>query len=283
MIVLLLFLNFILMLVMPVVLGRVIYGRFRPSWSLFGIGATTFVLSQVGHIPFNLLVQRAGWLPADVESTRNLVITAVFLAFSAGIFEEVARYLTYRYWAKDARSWGQGLMLGAGHGGVEAILLGLIGLINFSIMLAIRNGAMLDIVSPEQLPLVEQQIATMLGLPWYEAVLGAAERLFAICFHLSASLLVMQAFVRNQKRWVLFAIGWHAVLDFIAVVGAVRLTPIMTEGILGIIALLSLVIIFKLRTAVPEKIEPEPLPEIQPVALKPIETDSDKLDSSKYS
>ena len=67
---------------------------------------------------------------------RDRIIYAVFLGLSAGVFEETARYLTYRFWAKDARSWSRGLMLGAGHGGSEAILVGALAAVNFVALLA---------------------------------------------------------------------------------------------------------------------------------------------------
>ena len=110
----LLLLNFLLMIALPVFLARWIQQRYRPGWGFWGMGAATFVLSQVGHIPFNLVVQQAGLLPDVSNGVGNLVITAVFLGLSAGVFEEGARTLTYRFWAKEARTWKTGLMLGAG-------------------------------------------------------------------------------------------------------------------------------------------------------------------------
>lgn len=49
-------LNALLMIALPVALGIFLTRRFHLGWRLFFIGAATFILSQVGHIPFNLLV-----------------------------------------------------------------------------------------------------------------------------------------------------------------------------------------------------------------------------------
>ena len=61
----LLVIKFLLMLAVPIFLARWIQQRYKPGWALFGMGAATFVLSQVGHIPFNLVVQRSGLLPGE--------------------------------------------------------------------------------------------------------------------------------------------------------------------------------------------------------------------------
>jgi len=291
MITVLLLLNFLLMITFPILLARWIQQRYRPGWAFWGMGAATFVLSQVGHIPFNLVVQRAGWLPEDLDAWGSLVITAVFLGLSAGIFEEGARYFTYRFWAKEARVWKKGLMLGAGHGGIEAILVGLLGLVNFGVLLAIRNGAMLDVIPAEQLPLVEQQIEAMFGLPWYLTLLGAVERVFAICFHLSASLLVMQVFVRGQIRWLWAAIGWHTLINALAVITVTRWGAVAAEVSTGLIAIFSIFIILRLRGKGELVEEEEVVAETHALSgvegalshLAQPEITTEKLDETRYS
>ena len=52
------FLNGLLMILMPIGLGLWLEKRLRLGWRLWWIGAATFVLSQVGHIPFNSGVER---------------------------------------------------------------------------------------------------------------------------------------------------------------------------------------------------------------------------------
>ena len=44
-------------LAMPLLLGRFLAAQRKVSWGLFAIGAATFILSQIGHVPFNLVVQ----------------------------------------------------------------------------------------------------------------------------------------------------------------------------------------------------------------------------------
>src|SRR5512146_2676712 len=119
-------LNGLLMIGLPVALGFFLTRRFHLGWRLWWIGAATFIISQVGHIPFNWIFTRLfalKYLPTP-PAEWSLVFNAVFLGLSAGLFEELARAGVYRWWADDARSWRKGVLLGAGHGGVEAIILG---------------------------------------------------------------------------------------------------------------------------------------------------------------
>ena len=276
-------LNFALMITMPVILGRVIAQRRRASWVFFGMGAVTFVLSQLLHLPFNWLVlQKWQLVPTDTAVLSNLTILALFGGLSAGIFEEVARYFTYRFWAKKARSWGAGLMLGTGHGGIEAILLGLLGAINVGALALMQQGMFLNAVPEDQMSLLQEQITAVFATPMPMILLGAAERLFTLCAHLALSLFVMQVFVRGQIRWLWLAILWHALLDATAVFAATTWNPLITEGIIGLFALASAGIIFWLRTPEPVEPEIEPLPEMKPIMPISLEQTAESLERSKF-
>ena len=280
----LLFLNFALMIVMPILLGIWIHRRWGPSWRLYFIGFATFVGAQILHIPFNWLVlNRFELLPTDTAVLSNLIILSLFLGLSAGVFEEVARYLTYRYWAKDARTWSQGMMMGAGHGGIEAILLGSLGLLNFVILLGMSQGLFQSLIPAEQMGLVNEQIDAMFGLPWYMAVLGAVERAFALCLHLAFSVMVLQVFLRKNIGWLILAILWHALVDATAVFAVTTWDALITELLIGVLALLSVGIIYKLYEPNPVEPELEPLPEVGPVTLDSAPLSDDAIEKSKYS
>ena len=270
--------NFLLMIAMPLVLARFIAKKRQIRWGLFGIGALAFVLSQIGHIPFNWLVlQRLKWIPTD-----NLIALAIFAGLSAGMFEETLRYVAYRFWARDARTWGTGLMLGAGHGGIEAILVGVLGGWSVIQLAALRNGVWLDRVPAEYLPLVQEQITATFSAPWYLIFLGALERLLAIVLHLALSLMVMQVFVRGKGRWLWLAILWHALVNATAVYAIATWGAYITEAIIGVMALISLGIIFWLKTPEPIESELEPLPEVGPVQPSAIALTADSLEKSRF-
>jgi uncharacterized membrane protein YhfC len=267
-------------------LGRYLKGRFGLGWRLYIIGAAVFLLSQVFHIPFNIvmtvLFQRGTLPPPPPEWQVSFNI--IFLSFSAGIFEEGARYLMYRFWTKEARSWGQGLMLGAGHGagGEAMIFIGLLLLVNFLAMLAFRHSDLSGMVAPDQLALLQQQLDAYWSAPWYDSLLPAVERALAIVLHLSLSVLVLQVFTRRKIYWLGLAILWHAFANAVALYAASSWSIYHSEAALAVVALLSLGIIFVLRTPEPPAqpdLEPHPPQPFTPIEIK---ADSDKLANSRY-
>ena len=284
----------LLMVGLPIALGIYLTRRFRLGWRLWWIGAATFVLSQVGHIPFNILVplfiERVLLLPP--LQTQSIALYALFLGLSAGLWEELSRAAVYRWWADDARSWRKGVLMGAGHGGIEAIILGLLVLGTFVYMAAIRSVDLSTIVPPVQMDLARQQISAYWSAPWHLAILGTVERVFTIPFHITLSVMVLQAFTRRQWWWVALAVIWHAAVDALivylsAVWAPFEWRPYAVEGVIALSALISLVILFTLRRPEPvetppaEVVVPPPL-EIKPESLK-LDATTDNLDNSRFS
>lgn len=285
-------LNALLMIGLPFLVGLWLTRRFKLGWRIFWIGAATFILSQVGHIPFNLgvnLLFTRSILPTPSQSVLTYVINPIFAGLSAGLFEELTRTAVYNWWAKDARSWRKGVLMGAGHEGAEAIALGLVALIAFFQMAALRNTDLSKIVPAAQLPLLIQQVTSYWSLSPLTSLLGAVERLLTFPVQISLSVLVLQAFTRRQWYWVALAVLWHALVDGVVVYlstlwsGQSWMPPAL-EGVVLVFALLSLGIIFALRRPEPGPEAPSapplpPLPEIPPAAEEP---KPEALDDSRY-
>ena len=249
-------LNGLLMVAMPLGLAIFLTRRWKMGWGVWLIGAAAFLLSQVGHIPFNLamgsLLDQTGL--AQWPHTAQVIFNAVFLGLSAGVFEEVARYLVLRFWAKKARSWREGVLFGAGHGGAEALILGLIVLVNYAAMLIMRSLDLSALVPPEQLGLAQEQIAAYWSAPWPLTLLGAVERAFALACQIFMATLVMQVFLRGNLLWLFAAIGFHALIDASAVLALQYVGPYGTEGVIAVFALISVLLTLALR-------RPEPQPD----------------------
>jgi uncharacterized membrane protein YhfC len=238
-------LNAALMVALPLVLGLFLARRYGVGWTLFGWGAVTFVGSQVVHLP---LLQALTLAFRDVEAPAlradALLTNAVILGVAAGVCEEGARYVGYRYLVPGARSWDKGLMLGAGHGGIEAIILGVLtGAATLHVTTA--TAPMPDVSAIAASPTTVRT----LPLAPFSPLLGATERVFALASHLALSVMVLQVFVRRSRRWLLAAIGGHAVLDGATVYLAPKLSPVALEGILGGFAIAGVGIIGWLRPA----------------------------------
>lgn len=280
------FLNPLLMIVLGLAVGVVAAGKQSNAWRYYFVGMATFVLSQVLHIPFNAWVL-SGFLDGLSRSGAELIVFSAALGLSAGVFEEVARYLAYRFAIRDARSWRDGLMFGAGHGGIEAIMLGLLTLYTVMQLVALSGEgapALQESVPVEDLARVQAQVAVFWSLPWYAVLLGALERLFAILFHLAASLLVLQVFRRGRLFWLLLAVGYHAFLDAAVVYVSAVWGIYWAEAVLAVLALGSLGIIRWLgdEPETPPEGEPAPEPAAELLALGRVELSEEDLDDSRY-
>ncbi len=286
------FLNGFLMIAMPIGLAIYLTHQFKLGWRLWWIGATTFVLAQVGHIPFNWAVGKLLNQTSMVNwpQTAQLIFNAVFGGLSAGLFEESFRYGMYRWWAKDARSWGKGLLAGAGHGGAEAILLGALVLYTFIQLAILRNADLSTLFSGDKLDLARQQIQVYWSASWYDSLMGAVERLFTIPVQVCLAVLVLQTFARKQWFWVWLAVLFHALTDATALLLSRYLSVYWTEAVIGGFAILSLTIIFTLRQPEPapgpstgsgQGLAPAPAP-VAEFTPRPVEETEENLDKTRY-
>lgn len=78
----------------------------------------------------------------------------------AGIFEETARYILFKFILKNTRSWKEGTVVGLGHGGVEALLLGILAALAFVNMVAYHSIDLSTVPSipADQLEWAQQQV-----------------------------------------------------------------------------------------------------------------------------
>jgi uncharacterized membrane protein YhfC len=276
-------LNGILMIALPIGLAIFLVKKWKMGWQTWWVGVVTFILSQVGHIPFNwgvdALLDRTGIIFWPMAAQQ--VFSAVFLGLSAGIFEETARYLVLRFWLKKARSWRNGVLFGAGHGGAEATILGILVLTSFVSMLVVRNMNLAEVLPAAQIETAGQQIAAYWSVPWYDSLMGALERLFTLPVQIALAVLVMQVFTRKNILWLVYAILFHALIDGCAVFLAPHLGVYWTEALLGTFSVISLLIIFLLK-----KPEPESpvivVPESKITVLNPVEETQENLDATRY-
>lgn len=245
------FLNSILMLGLPIALTVYLTRRYKLRWRLFWVGAATFIISQIGHIPFNLIFSEIfnNYFFLVLHPTIQLLIQALFMGLSAATFEELSRYGMYRWWQKGARSWEKALLIGAGHGGIESIILGLLALWA-AIQIVIIRLDLFSLLQTPQLITAQNKIEEVFSMPVLFTLLGAFERISAIIIHLACSVIVLQTFVRKQLRWIGLAILLHFTVDGVTVfIQGIGLSPLVIEATLFIFALGCLGIIKKFRDA----------------------------------
>ncbi len=284
------FLNGFLMIALPIGLGIYLVSKFGLSWKLWLIGGATFIISQVFHIPFNsyLLNPILGSIQHNLPGIAGILAVALILGLSAGVFEECARYGMFRWWLSDNRTWRVSVLAGAGHGGVEAIILGGIVMWVFINMVALRHADLSKMnLTPDQLTAAQQQLQAFWSLPWFYSLFGALERIFTIPFHIMASVVVLQVFTRRpgqqQLGWLGLAILLHALMDTSATFIAALWSPYAAEAVLGGLAVIDIFIIFALRQPEPPVSAETSAPKATPVfAPEPIEETSDNLDKTRF-
>lgn len=238
------------MIVLPILLGFWLTRKFKLSWKLFFAGALTFIASQVLHIPFlsgMTLLFKNGTLPSP-PAAWSAVFNAVFLGLAAGVFEETSRWVLFKFILKKNRTWNEGVLVGAGHGGVEAFIVGVLGIFTVINMIVLKNVDMSTLGIPaDQLELAKQQVAAFWASPAYMGLVGFAERVFAITLHIALSVMVLYSIAYKKPLWFWFAILWHAIVDAAAVYMAPIVGALGVEGIVAGMALVSLAILFGLR------------------------------------
>ncbi|WP_175960027.1 YhfC family intramembrane metalloprotease [Burkholderia pyrrocinia] len=195
-------------LLAPAVLAAAWRCRTQVPWRVFFYGMLTFFVFQPG-LRMSWQVQLYRWLAHD---PRWHVPMLVFAALTAGLFEECGRWVAFRYLLPKRHEAQTAVMLGLGHGGLEAMLLVGVG------FLALGTGYLLahaGVVVPEGVQsLIGAQFA---GMTLVSPFLALLERTSALAAHVGLSLIVLQAFVRGTKRWLAYAIAIHFVFDLAVV------------------------------------------------------------------
>jgi uncharacterized membrane protein YhfC len=213
------------MILLPVIAGFFAARKFRLSFKDFGklfiAGALTFIAAQILHVPlvFGLTNLFSNDLIPSPNESIMLIFNAILLGLLAGIFEETARYILFKWIRKSSDTWHNGIVIGLGHGGVEAILIGIIAFATLMQMTAMKS--MTDFSSlnipVEQVEFLKTQIESYWSQSSAVPYAGLMERMSAMSLHVGLSIFVLLSVVTNQKRWFWLALLWHAFVDAFAV------------------------------------------------------------------
>ncbi len=231
-------LSFLGMIILPIIAVIYLNRKFKLSWKLFLAGGLTFIASQVLHVPLVLA------LTPTFQSWGKIAF-AIVLGLLAGLFEETARYILFRFILKKTNTWKEGVFIGLGHGGTEAIILGILAGLAFVNMLVYRNIDLSTVPSipVEQLELAKQQVAAYWSAPVYLALLGLVERIFAMCLHVALSVMVLFSLANKRPIWFWIALLWHAFVDASAVYVGQQAGMLVAEGIVAVFAIISVGIV----------------------------------------
>ncbi len=206
----------------------------------FFIGCAVFILFALvieGAVNSLLFSSPAG---AVIQSKPLLL--ALVGGLMAGLFEETGRFAAFRTVLRGRReNDANSLMYGAGHGGIEAVLvLGASMITNIVFATAINSGgaslSALTAGAPEE---TLKAIGQLAEVPSWTFLLGIVERCLAITLHIALSVIVWFGAKEPGKLWLYpLAIALHALTDAAAVFAASAGIP--TFAVEGIVALCTL-------------------------------------------
>ncbi|QDP40344.1 YhfC family intramembrane metalloprotease [Radiobacillus deserti] len=184
------------------------------SWKAIGIGILIFflfsqILEKILHVA---VLDSSG---TALKWTNNPYVFMLYGGLAAGVFEEIGRYLGFKWLLKNHHSFKDGLSLGFGHGGFEALLIAGLGAINSFVIATMINSGQLDNlvgagVTADNLKTIKDQVV---NTSFFDFMLGGIERIPALLMHIALSLLVLYG-VHKGFRFVLYAIAIHAFVDF---------------------------------------------------------------------
>lgn len=240
----------VLAFAVPVGLALLWVFRKKERLSTVLIGAAVFVVfALVLEKPLQALL-----LVPDHAVRRFLNANPVWFALVgglfAGVFEETGRLAAFKTVLKHRRNRETAVSYGIGHGGAEVmIILGLTYVTYLSYAVMINTGTFGTVVdqvaaqAPDQVETLYTLAGQIASLTFAGVGAGLLERVFAVLFHLGASILVFYA-CRDRGRFWLYplAIVLHTALDFVAGLAATQVIALPAwaiEAIIGVFGVLT--------------------------------------------
>ncbi len=245
----------LIVLVGVIALALALHRRLPAMWRSWVWGAIAFIASQLVRMPLlialTVVSQTLGW---NFGQEGNFWFNWAVLSLTSGLFEESARFLVLRFLGKETRGWRGAVMFGAGHGGIEAILL--VAFTAFSNAFVLMNAdallAQTKAAAPASVAALTQQIDLLRTVN--AGLIGASliERVFAIMLHIGLSVMVMQAVEGRGSKWLFLAMLIHAAANGVTLIAQRSFGVVAAEAIVGIFGLSMLVYALRMRPKINE-------------------------------
>jgi uncharacterized membrane protein YhfC len=234
----------VLSLALPLALGTWWRSRTGAPWSAWWKGALVFFVSTVVlRIPW--LIPLGAWVHKSGAAERPWLPTAFILlsCVAAGVFEQVGNWIGLR--SLPERTPRTAAQLGLGHGGLEAMLIGGVGVIGQIVVIALASAGKL--ADPKAIA-AAQQIGQQ-GL--LRSLLAGVERVSTMGLQAGLAVIVLQTFVRGSARWLWLAIALHAGVDALGVFSVSWFGPERAEIVIALQAVAMLWLAARLSRSSP--------------------------------
>ena len=229
---------------MPVALFIVLQKKYNAKILPALTGAAAFVifalvLEQIVHyIVFKKIALR-----------DKQIIYIIYGILMAGIFEETARFVSFKILRKKKYCGiSTGLLYGVGHGGTEAVLLAGVSMIAAIVISVLYNTGNLEAIrgklQKETFTYIETQVSTILAASPFMFLVSGIERIFAISIQMSLSVVVFYSVYCRGKMWLFpLAIFLHAFIDIpaAAMQAGILKSVFFTEGLVGLFAVIMII------------------------------------------
>jgi uncharacterized membrane protein YhfC len=189
----------LLEIIYPIALAFYVKRRLNTDWRIYFIGCAMFLASLI-RIPLNSYATVA-ILGADLGQATMMLLSA-FPSLTAGLFEEGARYIAYRHLVKE-HTVENGVMYGAGHGGIESIFL---------VGVSVLSTGVIILTNPSLVP--DWQLQALAATPLYMPFVGFYERFMTIIIQIGLSMMVLESFRKKDLRYLAAAVLLHFFIDF---------------------------------------------------------------------
>ncbi|PDY26981.1 YhfC family intramembrane metalloprotease [Bacillus thuringiensis] len=242
----------ILSILVPTLCLIYFYKKTNISWKTVLVGVIVFIVfSQVLEKILNVYILTVNSSTKELFTNRYLY--ALYGAISAAFFEEVGRLLGFYYLLKKYREWKDGIGYAIGHGGMEAILIGVFaGIQNLLMSNMINSGGFEKLLSANtsnssNLLAIKEQLVNTSS---YMFLMVGVERIAVFIIQIALSLLVLYGVRTNKKAlFLLYAIAAHTSINFMMLASkSIGLHIFIIEGMIILIAIASIFVIKRFKT-----------------------------------
>ena len=231
----------VLAIIIPIAIALIWKFKKKERFTTILIGVAAFVLFAmiIEKLIQNVLIFPTQMMLPDHAVSRFInarpLLWALVVALFPGVFEETGRLIAFKTVLRKRKNRETAISYGIGHGCGEAMILLGITYIEYIVFAVMINLGTFQTVIDQAATQAPDQINTVYALAgqiasFSMASLGVAlfERVFAVLFHIGASILVFYACKDKNKTWLYpLAIILHTAMDFIA---ALTLTGIWTPS-----------------------------------------------------
>ena len=231
----------VLAIIIPIAIALIWKFKKKERFTTILIGVAAFVLFAmiIEKLIQNVLIFPTQMMLPDHAVSRFInarpLLWALVVALFPGVFEETGRLIAFKTVLRKRKNRETSISYGIGHGCGEAMILLGITYIEYIVFAVMINLGTFQTVIDQATAQAPDQINTVYALAgqiasFSMASLGVAlfERVFAVLFHIGASILVFYACKDKNKTWLYpLAIILHTAMDFIA---ALTLTGIWTPS-----------------------------------------------------